>query len=315
MWLNFGKRLQMLLSEPIGLQFLNHSLLEEKQVHVAVLRLDQVHSEVSGNKFFKLKYNLEEAKRQGKKTILTFGGAFSNHIFATASAAQLGGFRSIGIIRGEDADSNNPTLAHAQKMGMQLHFMDRANYRKKTSQEFVEELKAQFGDFYLIPEGGTNELAIQGTQELLGDRAEEFTHIGVCIGTGGTFAGIASSLKSHQKLIGFSSLKGEFIHHEIANLLKSNQIHPTGSFEIRTDCHFGGYGKHKPDLIEFMGWFHDEFKIPLDPIYTGKMAFGTWDLIKKDHFLPGSKILLIHSGGLQGNAGFTAQTGIKLPII
>lgn len=315
MYLNFGKRLQMLQAEPIELQHLTHSLLEEKGIKLAVLRLDQVHPEVSGNKFFKLKYNLEEAKKQGKRTILTFGGAFSNHIYATASAAKLAGFLSIGIIRGEDADSSNPTLAHAKEMGMLLHFIDRESYRKKNSPEFLGVLKAQFGDFYLIPEGGTNEFAIQGTKEILGDKAYDFTHICVCLGTGGTFAGLASSLKGHQKLLGFSALKGEFIKRDIANLLESNQINPAGSFEIRTDYHFGGYGKHKPELIEFMRWFYEEFEIPFDPIYTGKMMFGTWDLIGKDHFSVGSKILIIHSGGLQGNAGFTSQTGINLPIL
>jgi 1-aminocyclopropane-1-carboxylate deaminase len=305
----------MLHAKPIALQLLSHPLLEEKRVKLAVLRLDQVHAEVSGNKFFKLKYNLEEAKRLEKKTILTFGGAFSNHIFASASAAQLAGFQSIGIIRGQDADRNNPTLAHAQKIGMKLHFVDRESYRQKTSPAFLEDLKAQFGDFYLIPEGGTNELAIRGTQEILKDVPADFSHICVCIGSGGTFAGLSSSLKSHQTILGFSSLKGEFIHQELAKLLESNQIHPAGSYEIKTDYHFGGYGKHKPSLIEFMTWFYREFKIPLDPIYTGKMMFGAWDLIKKDYFTAGSKVLIIHSGGLQGNAGFAAQTGIHLPTL
>jgi 1-aminocyclopropane-1-carboxylate deaminase/D-cysteine desulfhydrase-like pyridoxal-dependent ACC family enzyme len=315
MWLNFGKRLQMLLPESIALQFLDHFHLKEKQVQVAVLRLDQIHPLVSGNKFYKLKYNLQEAKNLGKKTILTFGGAFSNHIYATASAAHFAEFRSIGIIRGEDTASYNPTLVHAQKMGMQLHFVDRQSYRQKNSPEFLEDLKAQFGDFYLIPEGGTNEFAIQGTKEILGVLAFDFTHICVCIGTGGTFAGLASSLERDQKLMGFSALKGNFIHQEITDLLVSNHIHPKGSFEIRTDFHFGGYAKHKPELIEFIQWFYKEFKIPLDPIYTGKMAFGIWDLIQKNQFPSGSKILIIHSGGLQGNVGFTAQTGIDLPTL
>lgn len=315
MWLNFGKRLQMLKPEPIKLHYLNHSLLQDKGIQVAILRLDQVHAMVSGNKFFKLKYNLQEAKRQGKNTILTFGGAFSNHIYATASAAHLLGMQSIGIVRGEDLDKNNPTLAHAQKMGMQLHFVDREDYRRKKSPEFLKSLETQFGEFYFIPEGGTNELAIQGTQEILKDVPLDFTHICVCIGTGGTFAGLASSLKSHQKLVGFSALKGEFIHEEISNLLKSNQINSLGSSEIKTDYHFGGYGKYKPELTEFLGWFYKQFKIPLDPIYTGKMMFGTWNLIEKDFFETGSKILVIHSGGLQGNAGFAMQTGINLPIL
>lgn len=305
----------MLQPEPLELQHLTHTLLEEKRVQVAVLRLDQIHSGVSGNKFFKLKYNLEQAKNLGQKTLLTFGGAFSNHIYATASAAHLAGFHSIGIIRAEDADRNNPTLAHAQKMGMQLHFISRESYRQKNSPEFLEDLKAQFEDFFLIPEGGTNKFAIKGTKEILSDSYSEFTHICVSIGTGGTFTGLVASLKNHQHLVGFSSLKGEFIHQEIANLLESDQISPSGSFEIRTDYHFGGYGKHKQEQIDFMGWFYKEFKIPLDPIYTGKMVFGAWDLIEKNHFPPNSKILLIHTGGLQGNAGFAAKTGIDLPIL
>lgn len=305
----------MLQPEPIALQQLTHSLLEEKSVQVLVLRLDQVHSEVSGNKFFKLRYNLEEAKKLGKKAILTFGGAFSNHIYATSSAAHLYGFQSIGIIRAEDADLNNPTLAHAEKMGMQLHFVDRESYRQKNSPEFRQGLKDQFGDFYLIPEGGTNELAIEGTKEILTGLDADFTHFCISIGTGGTFTGLAASLKSHQTLIGFSSLKGEFIHQEIANLLETNKIQPKGLLEIKTEYHFGGYGKHKPELIDFMSRFYNEFKIPLDPIYTGKMVFGLWDLIGKDHLPRGSRILLIHTGGLQGNAGFTSKTGIELPIL
>ncbi len=315
MWLNFGKRLQMLQPEPVALQYLSNSLLREKKVEVAVLRLDQVHPTVSGNKFFKLKYNLEEAKKLGKKMILTFGGAFSNHIYATASAALSEGLQSIGIIRGEETHDTNPTLSHAKASGMKLHFVDRESYRRKGSPEFLKSLNAQFGDFYLIPEGGTNALAIQGTKEVLKDSHAEFSQICVSIGTGGTFAGLADSLKTHQKLVGFSSLKGEFIHQEIDDLLKSNQIHPAGSYEIKTAFHFGGYGKHKQELIEFMRWFYQEFNIPLDPIYTGKMTFGIWDLIRRNHFSPESKILLIHTGGLQGNIGFSAKTGISLPIL
>lgn len=305
----------MLIPGPLSIQALLSSNVAEKNVEVAVLRLDEIHPMVSGNKFFKLKYNLEEAENQGKKTLLTFGGAFSNHIYATASAAHLAGFQSIGIIRGEDADSENPTLAHAQKIGMRFHFVNRESYRQKSSPAFLEDLKAQFGDFYLIPEGGTNALAIRGTQEIVNELHADYTHICVPIGTGGTFAGIASGLRSHQKLLGFSSLKGEFIHQEISNLLESNRIYPLGGIEIRTDYHFGGFGKHKPEQIDFMAWFYDSFKIPLDPIYTGKMSFGAFDLIEKNHFPVGSKILLIHTGGLQGNAGFKSKTGIDLPTL
>lgn len=304
----------MLVQQPAPIQHLSHPFLTEKGIQLDVLRLDKVHSEVSGNKFFKLNHNLEEAKKLGKRTILTFGGAFSNHIYATASAARLEGFQTIGIIRGEDADLRNPTLLHAKKMGMHLHLVDRTSYRNKTSPEFLEKLEAQFGDFYLIPEGGTNELAIQGTKEILTSPHHEYSHFCISIGTGGTFAGLAASIHSQQTLLGFSSLKGDFIKKEIENLLSKNRIHPRGKLEIQTEFHFGGYGKYTNELLEFILWFYEEFKIPLDPIYTGKMANGVWNLIQKDHFPPGSKILLIHSGGLQGNAGFAEKTGIELPI-
>ncbi len=305
----------MLSPQTLTLQSISHPLLTEKEVQLAVLRLDQVHPEVSGNKFFKLKYNLETAKELGKKTVLTFGGAFSNHIHATASAAHAEGLQSIGVIRGQDADSENPTLRHARKMGMRLHLLDRESYRTKNSPEFLEKLRDQFGDFYLIPEGGTNGLAIRGTQEILGEAYSGFSHSCVSIGTGGTFAGLAASLKNHQSLIGFSSLKGEFISGEIETLLATHGIESPRKMEIRKDCHFGGYGKFKPELIGFIRWFYSEFSIPLDPIYTGKMAYGLWDLIGKDHFPKQSRILMVHTGGLQGNAGFAERTGIDLPIL
>jgi len=305
----------MLIAQPVSVRHLSDSLLSEKRVRLAVLRLDQIHHTVSGNKFFKLKYNLEEAKKLGKKLILTFGGAFSNHIYATASAARAEGFQSIGIIRGEDGDLTNPTLLHARKTGMKLHFVDRESYRDKNSPRFLEKLRTLFGDFYLIPEGGTNGLAIAGALEILTEVYSSYSHICVSIGTGGTFAGLAGSIQKHQSLIGFSSLKGEFIRKEMDELIVSHRINPQGKSEIRTDFHFGGYGKVKPELIEFMGWFYSTFQIPLEPIYTGKMAFGVWNLIQKDHFPPGAHILMIHTGGLQGNAGFLKQTGIDLPVI
>ncbi|MCU0402714.1 MAG: pyridoxal-phosphate dependent enzyme [Algoriphagus sp.] len=280
-----------------------------------MLRLDQVHSSVSGNKFFKLKYNLEEAKNQGNSTILTFGGAFSNHIHATASAANQLGLKSIGVIRGEEIDQTNPTLAHARDQGMHLHFISREEYRKKNSEEFIIKLKDTFGDFYLIPEGGTNPLAIIGTSEILTQQHQEYTHICTSIGTGGTFAGLALGLKPKQILMGFSSLKGEFIREEVQQILSKNVIQSVGKLDINTNNHFGGYAKWTPELIDFIGWFWKEFRIPLDPIYTGKMVAGFFDLVQKDQFAQGSKILLIHTGGLQGNAGFYHRTGIELPIL
>jgi 1-aminocyclopropane-1-carboxylate deaminase/D-cysteine desulfhydrase-like pyridoxal-dependent ACC family enzyme len=305
----------MLPRHPVSVQPLIHPLLREKAVELSILRLDQVHPEVSGNKFFKLQYNLEEAKKQGKDTLLTFGGAFSNHIHATASAAKLEGFESIGIIRGQELDGQNPTLIHAKNQGMTLHYVDRESYRQKDSPEFLEMLQAQFGDFYLIPEGGTNELAVRGTKEILDAAHAEYSHCCVSMGTGGTFAGLASRILSHQHLMGFSALKGDFIIQEMNRLLGKFGIRSAGTLEIQTEYHLGGYGKHQPALIGFMNWFYAEFQTPLDPIYTGKMAFGVWDLIIKNRFPPGSKILLIHTGGLQGIAGFNQKHGLRLPTL
>ena len=315
MSLNFGKSHSMLLPKTPEIQTLSHPLFSEKGLELAILRLDQVHSQVSGNKFFKLKYNLEEARKLGKDTILTFGGAYSNHIHACAAAAKMEGFKAIGLIRGDFLDENNPTLSFAKSQGMELHFVDRETYREKSNPEFLQELQEKFGDFYLIPEGGTNGLAIQGTREILGPNTSIYAHICTSIGTGGTFIGLAASLEPQQKLLGFSSLKGDFIIREIQEKLIEFKVNPKGSYELFTTCHFGGYAKWKPELIDFIHWFKDEFEIILDPVYTGKMAFGVMDLIRKNYFPAGSKVLLIHTGGLQGNLGFTQRTGIPLPSL
>jgi 1-aminocyclopropane-1-carboxylate deaminase len=304
----------LLLPNHISTQEIRLPILEEKGISLAVRRLDQVHEHVSGNKFYKLKYNLEEAKNQGFSTLLTFGGAYSNHIHATAAAARIEGFKSIGIIRGEETLPLNPTLAFAKAQGMQLFYISREEYRKKTEDSFIEKLKEEFGEFYLIPEGGTNGLAIIGTKEILGKEDRIFTHIGCSIGTGGTFAGLAASLEARQQLLGFSSLKGDFIHSEIQTLLNKYQIKPQGTYKIFDSYHFGGYGKSETELVDFIKWFYSQTQIPLDPIYTGKMMFGIFDLIRKGFFEKGSQILVVHSGGLQGISGFNQRQGTSLPL-
>ena len=312
---NFVKIVLMLPPKSIPCDLLSHPLLDQKQVEVQVLRLDQVHPEVTGNKFYKLQYNLQQALSQNYHQVLTFGGAYSNHIYATAAAAKEVGLASIGIIRGELLDAQNPTLVFARAAGMNLLGISREHYREKPQAEFHENLRMQFGDFYLIPEGGTNALAIQGTREILTGSHSEFSHVLTPIGTGGTFAGIAASLLPHQKLLGISALKGEGIREELTDLLNAEGIQSKGSLEILTQYHQGGYAKWTTELIDFIHWFWDAFGIPLDPIYTGKMAFACWDLLQKNYFPPGSRILLIHTGGLQGNRGFTQRTGIALPSL
>jgi len=292
---------------------LKHPLLDELKVEMEVMRVDQVHPTVSGNKFFKLKYNLAEALKQNHKQVLTFGGAYSNHIYATAAAAKLAGLQSIGIIRGELLDENNPTLRSAKDAGMILKGLSRELYRDKIHPELIDQLRQEFGEFYAIPEGGTNALAIQGTTEILSSSQFNFSHLATPIGTGGTFAGLANSILPQQELLGISALKGEGIQEEMKQLLQTHGIQPQGSLSIWTQYPHGGYAKWTSELIEFIHWFWESFGIPLDPIYTGKMAFACWDLLQKKYFKPGSRVLLVHTGGLQGNLGFTQRTGIELP--
>lgn len=310
---NFVKIVLMLLPQQTSLTSLSHPLLRQKQVRVDVLRLDQIHQAVTGNKFFKLRYNLKEAIAQNYKQVLTFGGAYSNHIYATAAATKEVGLASVGIIRGESLDLKNPTLSFAKSTGMTLFGVSRAQYREKTQAAFLEQLHQKFGDFYLIPEGGTNSFAIQGAKEILSLCDSDSSHILVPIGTGGTFAGIAASLLSHQKLLGISTLKGEGIVAEIENLLRKEGLHTHGTTEILTQYHHGGYAKWTQELLSFIHWFWETFGIPLDPIYTGKMAYACWDLLEKNYFPRGARIVLLHTGGLQGNQGFTQRTGIALP--
>lgn len=303
----------MLSPQHIPSTLLKHPLLDQLKVEMELMRLDQVHPTVSGNKFFKLKYNLAEALKQNYKQVLTFGGAYSNHIHATAAAAKQEGIQSIGIIRGELLDSQNPTLRYAKTAGMILEGISRELYRNKTHPEFLDQLRQEWGEFYLIPEGGTNALAIKGTAEILSNTQSNFSHLAIPIGTGGTFAGLAYSLLPQQELLGISALKGEAIPEEIKQLLHTHHIQSKGRLSLMTQYHHGGYAKWSSELIEFIHWFWESFGIPLDPVYTGKMAFACWDLLQKKYFKPGSRLLLIHTGGLQGNLGFTQRTGILLP--
>ncbi|MDP2542785.1 1-aminocyclopropane-1-carboxylate deaminase [Tenacibaculum discolor] len=280
-------------------------ILKTKGVELFVKREDTIHPFVSGNKFRKLKYNIEEAKRQEKDTLLTFGGAFSNHIAATASAGKIAGFKTIGIIRGDELGkdlvktlSQNETLRNAYENGMQFKFVTRETYRNKTSEEFINELKNEFGNFYLVPEGGTNALAVQGCEEILTNEDEKFDYICCAVGTGGTISGLINSAKKHQKIIGFPALKGDFLVDEIKSFINKNEY-----WSLQNKYHFGGYGKYTEELIRFINEFKEQTGILLDPIYTGKMLFGILDLVAKDTFPKNSKILVIHTGGLQGIAG------------
>jgi len=291
----------LVVNQQIALPFPNEITLYLK-------REDLIHPFISGNKFRKLKYNLLKAKEEKITKLITFGGAFSNHIAAVAYAGKENNLETIGIIRGDELESQmyeNPTLLFAQECGMKFHFVTREEYKDKTTDLFIEKFKNIYGDFYLIPEGGANLLAVKGCEEILTEEDSQFSHVCCSIGTGGTISGLINSSHSHQKIIGFPSLKGDFLSEDIRKFaVKSN-------WELQSDYHFGGYGKINEELIRFINDFFKQTKIPLDPIYTSKMMFGILDLIKKGYFPEGSKILAIHTGGLQGIKGMNIYLKMK----
>lgn len=260
----------------------------------------EIHPEVSGNKFRKLKYNLEAAIREGFEGVLTFGGAFSNHIAATAAAGKLLDISTVGIIRGEELDKDidlNPTLSYAKASGMDLEFISRAAYRNKNEVSFLKSLNIKYPNFYIIPEGGTNARAVRGCSEILTEKDRDFDVICCAVGTGGTISGLINSSLPHQKIIGFPALKGTFLREDICKFAQQS------NWALCHEYHFGGYAKVNLELIQFINKFKQEFELPLDPIYTGKMMFGIFDLIQKGFFSKSEKILAIHTGGLQGIKG------------
>jgi len=283
-------------------------VLKEKEVRLFIKRIDKVHSFVSGNKWFKLKYNLLEAEKQGFNTLLTFGGAYSNHIAATAFAAKEKGLISIGIIRGEEYLPLNPTLRFAIESGMKLHYVSRNYYREKNSSDFLVKLKAKFGDFYLIPEGGSNELAIKGAAEIL-DTSDTQDYICCAVGTGGTIAGIINGSNDRQTVIGFPAIKGfEQLEKDIDNWTNAT------NYKFINDYVGNGYAKINSELVDFINEFNATHIVPLDAIYNGKMMMGILDLLDKDYFQKGSSVLVIHTGGLLANKGMVERLGVRLPI-
>lgn len=300
-------------------QKLSHPLFTQHQVEVSIKREDLLHAQVSGNKWRKLKYNLAFAGENGFKQLLTFGGAYSNHLYATAAAGKLFGFETIGVVRGEPVFPLNPTLDFAVANGMQLHYIGREEYRNKNSNNLMQRLHEQYGAAFFIPEGGSNAWGVNGCMDILRDVKEPFDVVTVACGTGATMAGLVLSLNKKQRALGFSALKGGgFLKEEVLQHAQS-VLHETvpnlelsASFGIETEFHFGGYGKINRELIAFMQDFYRNFNIKLDPVYTAKMAFGVFEKIKQGDFPPKTHILMIHTGGLQGLAGFEERLGISI---
>ena len=279
-------------------------------------RDDLIHPVVSGNKWRKLKYNVQEATELNLKGIVTFGGAFSNHIAAMAYAGKIHNLQTIGIIRGEEVDFNNPTLSQARENGMHLVPISREAYRRKAAPDFLEELKQQYSEFLIVPEGGANLNGVKGCAEILNESIEAYDLIVCPMGTATTFAGIVASAATPSKVWGFPALKGgAYLRADVNNFLvqwkasrKAESTLPRSfDWQLITDYHFGGFGKMKEPLVRFMNAFWKETGIPLDPVYTSKMMFGLQDLLEKDSVPRGSRILAIHTGGLQGIAGMNAR--------
>lgn len=294
------------------------NLIHDSFCTLDILRLDLIDKEISGNKWFKLKRNLERAKSENFETIITFGGSFSNHIAATAAACKRYNLKCIGIIRGEQKEESNPTLNQAKKNGMLLHFVNREFYAHKNENSFKGYLENNFGKHYLIPEGGNNAEGILGSGEIL-KPDWHYDYIFCACGTGTTYAGLKAAKQNSQKIIGISVLKGENkLSAEIEKLLHS--IFPEEKIKIdgneilekhfvEEDCivnsyAFKGYAKLDSFLLAFKKEFESLYKIPLDHVYTTKLLFAVFDLIQKNKLKPKAKALVIHSGGLQGNRGF-----------
>jgi 1-aminocyclopropane-1-carboxylate deaminase len=277
-----------------------HPLLARCEVRLLIRREDLNHPFISGNKWWKLKYNLQEAVRREQRTVLTYGGAFSNHIYATAAAARELHLRSIGIIRGEQTMPLNRTLQFATECGMELHYLPRAAYREMNSPSHARWLEQTFGEYYRIPEGGTNDYAVKGCEEF-GNMIDEIKCDFVClpVGTGGTMAGMVKGISPTKKILGFAVLKNAgYLNQHIRNLSGT----ANDNWTLLTQYAYGGYAKRHPVVSSFIKSFFEQANIPLDFVYTGKMMCALFDLIEKRYFKKGTTILAIHTGGLQGHS-------------
>ncbi len=289
----------------IDIQLLKSPLFEKHSVSVYMLRLDAIHPIVSGNKIFKLRYFLEEAKNSSHKKIITFGGAYSNHLAATAYACKSAGLKSTGFIRGEKPKQLSHTLRFCLENEMQLEFISRDLYKEINEEEFQPELIKKYGNHILIPEGGFSQKGVEGAKLICSYfNHKKFTHVCCAVGTATTFSGLIHGSNNKMENIGFSVLKNL---HDIDERLTLLQVPSSKKYSVVHDYHFGGYAKKNNELISFMNSFYESNKIPLDFVYTSKMMFGIYDLIEKNYFPAGSKILCIHTGGLQGNKSLSER--------
>ncbi len=294
------------LKSPIPVQRVRPDWAERGGVTLDVLRLDQLHARISGNKWFKLKYHLENARVKGIDTVMSFGGAWSNHIHALAAAGRLSGFNTIGIIRGEHQELT-PTLQDAKRWGMALHFVTRIDYRRRYELVFQNELVEKLGyrpsEVLVVPEGGGGGLGVKGCEEILSAGGVDpcsYHQIWLACGTGATLAGVARSVGLKSLMYGIAVLKGaDFLRHDITSLVGN----VSANWQLNTDSHCGGYGGTTPELLDFIAQFELDTGIPLDQVYTGKVMLALKKKIVEGRLSKGCRILMIHTGGLQGKRG------------
>lgn len=274
-----------------------------------MLRLDLLHPQVSGNKWYKLRLNLQAAKVQGYDTVLSFGGAYSNHLHALAAAGRMQGFKTIGVVRGESAVPINATLKFAREQGMALYHVTRADYRNKSNPAFLASLHERFGDFFLIPEGGANIAGVQGCADIA-----ELLHwsapaaatspdservVALACGTGTTLAGLLLGRREDYRILGVSALKGSFLEDDVRMALQSCGVADPGNWRITQEWHGGGFARFSPELLDFIEDFRHRTGIPLEPVYTGKLMLGLYRMLERGEFSRGTEIIAIHTGGLQ----------------
>lgn len=287
------------LPEQIRIDYLGNEELTAAGVRLGMLRLDTIHPLVSGNKWYKLKENIQTARATGANALLTFGGAYSNHLLATAAAAQASGMASIGIVRGQPAtDTWSDTLKDCHSLGMDLVFVSRETYGRKHDNAYLAQLKEQYPNARIIPEGGNNEAGRAGAAAITAYLPQQVTHVAVAIGTGATFAGIRETLDPRIALLGFPAMKGgAYLEPELRHCISAAM----DNWQLCTGYHFGGFARHTEALITFMNMFYDRYQVPLDFVYTAKMMYGITEMIRNGAFPSGSHIVGIHTGGLQGN--------------
>jgi 1-aminocyclopropane-1-carboxylate deaminase len=286
--------LDLLLPSPV--QELHDELFASHQVRVFLKRDDLIHPELPGNKWRKLKYNLAAAADSGHRTLLTFGGAYSNHIRAVAAAGRHLGFATIGVIRGEEHLPLNPTLAYAREQGMTLAYLDRTTYRDKGSPAVEDTLRRRFGDFFLLPEGGSNPDAVRGAAELPAELTAPYDVICCACGTGGTLAGIAAGLPPGTRAVGFSALKGGGFLVDDVRRLQREYGHETTNWTIELDYHFGGFARRNSTLDEFIRDFRARHGITLEWVYVAKMLYGVHDMIRREAFPAGTVVVAVVTG-------------------